>query len=84
MIVHLLQKKVNRNRKRKLPLWAEDTIGLMVHYCLYANQITEKKKKTPQVNSSGSIYISVFKTAHVIMPKQSFVCLVRANFALRY
>lgn len=83
MIVHFLQKKVNRNRKRKLPLWAEDTIGLMVHCCLYANQITEKKK-TPQVNSLGSVYMSVFKTTHVILPKQSFVCLVRANFALRY
>ena len=84
MIVHFLQKKVNRNRKRKLPLWAEDTIGLMVHCCLYTNQITEKKKKKTQVNSLGSVYMSVFKTTHVIMPKQNFVCLVKANFALRY
>ena len=55
--------------------------GTLLFICKSNNR---KEKNTPQVNSSGSIYISVFKTAHVIMPKQSFVCLVRANFALRY
>ena len=56
--------------------------GTLLFICKSNNR--KEKRKTPQVNSSGSIYMSVFKTAHVIMPKQSFVCLVRANFALRY
>ena len=55
--------------------------GTLLFICKSNNR---KEKKKSQVNSLGSVYMSVFKTTHVILLKQNFVCLVRTNFALRY